>query len=323
MVSKAEPASTHGTGRAHRCCLAIVSLALAASGVAAASASAWPLEITGRATAWIGAPNPNDTLTFEERLFVDPGYSTISDAVQTSTGPIGGPGGAGAQSLSTASHGQLGTDAGAEVLSGTGYASASTSASFRDLFDVIPQDPALLGQPGTLSFIIGVAGDGDAEQGDDPFANQAYAEVYLTAEVGGCGAPCRFAEGMTWRTSLEDGETVVEGQISTTFAVVGTVPIVFGSVVRADVSLSTTASASAGGGSALAYANFGHTAWWGGILAVRDAEGQVVQYTANASGTGIDWTQTRVPVPEPGQLPALLGGLLALLAGRGRCARPR
>jgi hypothetical protein len=288
--------------------------------VAADSASAWPLHITGRATAWLGTPGPNDTVTFDQRVVVDPGYSQISDAVQTGLGQVGGPNAAGAQSLAGASHGLLGTDAGAEVLSGAGSASASTSASFRDFFEVLPQQASLLGQPGTLSFIIGVAGDGDARQEEDPFENQASASVYLAAEIGSCGFPCRFAEGMSWRTDLDDGHTIVEGQSSTTFAIFGTVPIVFGSLVRADVSLSTEASTAANGGSASAYANFGHTAWWGGILEVRNAQGDPVAYTANSPGTQIDWSETRVPVPEPGRGLMLLVGVASTIA-RLRTAR--
>lgn len=290
--------------------------------VAAGSASAWPLHITGRATAWLGAPNPNDTVTFDERIVVDPGYSTISDAVHTSVGPIGGPAAAGAQSLSSASHGLLGTDAGAEVVDGVGLAEASTTASFRDLFEVLPQDPAMLGQPGTLTFIVGIAGDGDARQEDTPFENQAQASVHLRAEIGNCGFPCQFAESMSWRTSLDDGHTIIEGQSSTAFAITGSVPIVFGSVIRADVSLSTDASAVANGGSASAYAYFGHTAWWGGIVDVRDAQGEVVAYTAVASETGIDWSESMAPVPEPRQTLMLVVGVLAL-AWRGPAARDR
>lgn len=305
----------------HRRLSSLASLPLAAIGLVAADpASAWPLEITGRATAWLGAPGPNDTATFVQRVVVDPGYSQISDAVHTGVGQVGGPNAAGAQSLAGAGHGLLGTDAGAEVLGGTGSASASTSASFRDLFDVLPQDASLLGQPGTLSFIIGVAGDGDARQGDAPSENFASASVYLTAELGSCGFPCRFAEGMSWRTDLDDGHTIVEGQSSTTFAIFGTVPIVFGSPVRADVSLTTEASTSANGGTALAYANFGHTAWWGGILEVRDAQGGPVAYTANSAGTQIDWSETRVPVPEAGRDLMLLVGVASLIA-RSRTVR--
>jgi hypothetical protein len=125
---------------------------------------------------------------------------------------------------------------------------------------------------------------------------------------------------MSWRTDLDDGHTIVEGQSSTTFAIFGTVPIVFGSLVRADVSLSTEASTAANGGSASAYANFGHTAWWGGILEVRNAQGDPVAYTANSPGTQIDWSETRVPVPEPGRGLMLLVGVASTIA-RLRTAR--
>jgi hypothetical protein len=56
----------------------------------------------------------------------------------------------------------------------------------------------------------------------------------------------------------------------------------------------------------------GNSAYWGGIEAVLDQNGQPVTDYTLSSASGVDWTQSSVPVPEPSRIVLMLAGWVAV-----------
>ncbi len=93
--------------------------------------------------------------------------------------------------------------------------------------------------------------------------------------------------------------------------------------VSADALLAEADSGPAGSLSAAGFADFSRSFYWGGLLAVTDADGNAVNGVTALNNVGVDYAQSfanAALVPEPGTWALMAIGLvmLALIAGRRR-----
>jgi hypothetical protein len=220
-------------------------------------------------------------------------------------------------------HGHLALDANATAAGqaetgGPVTMQSNSMASFGDDVTIHPPDPSLFAQPGTLVARVELAGHGSVFAGAGvSFASRT--SYTLGLDFSSC-LPCAFDRYGEWYDFGGDGEIGFIGDPPAAL-VTTPVPFTFGAPFHLDVSLSLFAQAAAAEEPVVSQASvdFGGSVRWGGILEVRDGEGELVSGFSVSSASGTDYAQ---PVPEP-DAGLLAPAALALVATLARRARPR
>ena len=189
--------------------------------------------------------------------------------------------------------------------------SGDAVAEFKDSFTITAQDPALSGQPGTLTFSVPLSETVSVDDGGS--GNGLIAVVYrMEVDAGDCGDACTFIRQGTWHTGQFDGDP------ATGLSMVS-VPFRFSVPLILDVTLDVEAQAVMGIDplDAKASGEFRHSLTWGGFDEVQDGQGNAVTSYTVASDSGFDYA---LPAAEPAAEPAFAVATLLGVAARRRRA---
>jgi hypothetical protein len=244
------------------------------------------------------------------------GFAQASTAMQiqqtfnefSATGPVSGAAfdadGASGQAHSTrgsafgfVDYGRIGISAGGEAVgpadvtdNGGLVGSGDVAAEFADSFTISAQDPALFGQPGTLTFSVPLSGSAMVDDGGS--GNLGTAVLYnLEVDAGDCGDACTFQRQGVFHDGSFDGDP------ATGLSMVS-VPFRFSVPMTLDVKIGLEAQALMGLQplDAKVSGEFRHSLTWGGFDEVQDGQGNAVTSYTVSSDSGFNYA---LPAAEP------------------------
>lgn len=123
------------------------------------------------------------------------------------------------------------------------------------------------------------------------------------------------SSGSLGRSASSQGSSGVFVKMPFTFQPTISLNFTYGEVIKVISTLDIVMSAkdynTTGITSLFGIDDAGHSAYWGGFAAVRDASGTLVQGYTVQSGSGTNWALSSIPasVPEPGNLAMMVAGL--------------
>lgn len=195
---------------------------------------------------------------------------------------------------------------------------AQTLSSFEDVLSIVLRDDSNISlAPGTPGFAdIRVAYNWSVLPPSNGGAN-----AFITLDVPGGRADASEGPFVTTPLTVSGSTQAIDSVLGEFFTV--RVPFASGDDLAISLSLITDALTD---GPAFARSDASHSAYWGGIVAVRDSDLNIMPFSVT-SASGTDYRGSFVPgeevptVPEPATLSMLCCGFLFLLNRRVRRGR--
>jgi hypothetical protein len=237
------------------------------------------------------------------------GSSTLADAV------LHMQGNAAAQVVYSARVGALGILAGSESAGfSTIQGRTSLRVSWSDMVTINPGNPALLGTPGSFSFLAGLSGSGGAIPAGPFTRGEGSASYRVQLSLN---REPEFISSGRWHYVDFFGSTFTGDAPNQSYS--GAIPFLFGVPFGIAASLQADSFATSIEGKVESFVSMIGTLKWNGITEVRDLNGTPLTDLSVTSDSGVDWLQA-VAVPEPGTVVLLLTALpvVALAVRRHR-----
>lgn len=211
-----------------------------------------------------------------------------------------------------------GTNSSNPVTKGVAYAGSSYFDAF--LID----NPNLNGTSGWFTTTLFVHGVGSASI-DEGFLNgenvsfEASWNAAITVQSDGVGITQEAFYGGGWLKPFDFSSFEYSGDQLNTYQTEVEFAFVYGEPIFLETRLATFAQVQNENGEAISFdanLDLGHSAYWGGIRNVTDANRNAVSSYGYGSLSGFDYRLNFKPVPEPASMLALAGGVALLLKRR-------